>query len=33
MASDLRGSACPVLAWLVAEGTPTVSRIYHLARA
>ena len=32
MASDLRGSACLVLAGLVAEGTTTVSRVYHLDR-
>jgi UDP-N-acetylglucosamine 1-carboxyvinyltransferase len=32
MASDLRASACLVLAGLVAKGTTTVSRIYHLER-
>ncbi len=32
MASDLRASAALVLAGLVAEGTTTVSRIYHLDR-
>jgi len=32
MASDLRASASLVLAGLVAEGTTTVSRIYHLER-
>ncbi len=32
MASDLRGSASLVLAGLAAEGTTTVSRIYHLDR-
>jgi len=32
MASDLRGSACLVLAGLVAQGTTTVSRVYHLDR-
>ncbi len=32
MASDLRGSACLVLAGLVAEGTTTLSRVYHLDR-
>ncbi|MHC4448073.1 MAG: hypothetical protein ACYSXF_09890, partial [Planctomycetota bacterium] len=32
MASDLRGSACLVLAGLVAEGPTTVSRVYHLDR-
>ncbi len=32
MAGDLRGSACLVLAGLVAEGTTTVSRVYHLDR-
>ncbi|MCA9289669.1 MAG: hypothetical protein KDA25_00985, partial [Phycisphaerales bacterium] len=32
MASDLRGSACLVLAGLVAEGTTIVSRVYHLDR-
>jgi UDP-N-acetylglucosamine 1-carboxyvinyltransferase len=32
MASDLRGSACLVLAGLIAEGTTTVSRVYHLDR-
>lgn len=32
MASDLRASACLVLAGLAATGTTTVSRIYHLER-
>lgn len=32
MASDLRASAAMVLAGLVAEGTTTISRIYHLDR-
>jgi UDP-N-acetylglucosamine 1-carboxyvinyltransferase len=32
MASDLRGSACLVLAGLVAEGETVVSRVYHLDR-
>jgi len=32
MASDLRASACLVLAGLVAKGTTGVSRIYHLER-
>jgi len=32
MASDLRASACLVLAGLVAKGKTTVSRIYHLER-
>jgi UDP-N-acetylglucosamine 1-carboxyvinyltransferase len=32
MATDLRASACLVLAGLVAEGTTTVHRIYHLDR-
>ena len=32
MASDLRGSACLVLAGLAAEGTTTVRRVYHLDR-
>ena len=32
MASDLRGSACLVLAGLVAQETTTVSRVYHLDR-
>ena len=32
MASDLRGSASLVLAGLAAEGTTTISRIYHLDR-
>ena len=32
MASDLRASACLVLAGLVAEGETNVSRIYHLDR-
>jgi len=32
MASDLRGSACLVLAGLAAEGETVVSRVYHLDR-
>jgi UDP-N-acetylglucosamine 1-carboxyvinyltransferase len=32
MASDLRASACLVLAGLVAEGETEVSRVYHLDR-
>lgn len=32
MASDLRGSACLVLAALAAEGVTTVNRVYHLDR-
>jgi UDP-N-acetylglucosamine 1-carboxyvinyltransferase len=32
MATDLRASACLVLAGLVAEGTTLVDRIYHLDR-
>lgn len=32
MASDLRASACLVLAGLVAEGETSVSRVYHLDR-
>lgn len=32
MASDLRGSACLILAGLVAKGETTVSRVYHLDR-
>jgi UDP-N-acetylglucosamine 1-carboxyvinyltransferase len=32
MATDLRASACLVLAGLVAEGTTEVSRVYHLDR-
>ncbi len=32
MASDLRASACLVLAGLVAEGTTRISRVYHLDR-
>jgi UDP-N-acetylglucosamine 1-carboxyvinyltransferase len=32
MASDLRASACLVIAGLAAEGTTTVSRVYHLDR-
>lgn len=32
MASDLRASACLVLAGLAAEGTTTVNRVYHLDR-
>ena len=32
MASDLRASAALVLAALVAEGTTTVNRVYHIDR-
>jgi UDP-N-acetylglucosamine 1-carboxyvinyltransferase len=32
MATDLRASACLVLAGLAAEGTTVVDRIYHLDR-
>jgi UDP-N-acetylglucosamine 1-carboxyvinyltransferase len=32
MASDLRASACLVLAGLVGRGKTAVSRIYHLER-
>ena len=32
MASDLRASAALVIAALVAEGTTTISRIYHMDR-
>ena len=32
MASDLRASACLVLAGLAAQGETTVSRVYHLDR-
>lgn len=32
MASDLRASACLVLAGLAADGTTTISRVYHLDR-
>jgi UDP-N-acetylglucosamine 1-carboxyvinyltransferase len=32
MATDLRASACLVLAGLIAEGETTVHRIYHLDR-
>jgi UDP-N-acetylglucosamine 1-carboxyvinyltransferase len=32
MATDLRASACLVLAGLVARGKTTVDRIYHLDR-
>jgi UDP-N-acetylglucosamine 1-carboxyvinyltransferase len=32
MATDLRASACLVLAGLVAEGTTEISRVYHLDR-
>jgi UDP-N-acetylglucosamine 1-carboxyvinyltransferase len=32
MATDLRASACLILAGLVAEGTTTISRIYHIDR-
>jgi len=32
MATDLRASACLVLAGLVAKGETTINRIYHLDR-
>jgi UDP-N-acetylglucosamine 1-carboxyvinyltransferase len=32
MATDLRASACLVLAGLVAQGETTIDRIYHLDR-
>ena len=32
MATDLRASACLVIAGLMAEGTTTIDRIYHLDR-
>ena len=32
MATDLRASACLVIAGLVAEGETTIERIYHLDR-
>jgi UDP-N-acetylglucosamine 1-carboxyvinyltransferase len=32
MATDLRASACLVIAGLVAEGSTTIDRIYHLDR-
>jgi len=32
MATDLRASACLVIAGLMAEGETTVDRIYHLDR-
>ena len=32
MASDLRASACLVLAGLAAQGETTISRVYHLDR-
>lgn len=32
MATDLRASACLILAGLVAEGSTTISRIYHIDR-
>jgi UDP-N-acetylglucosamine 1-carboxyvinyltransferase len=32
MATDLRASACLVVAGLVAEGETTIDRIYHLDR-
>jgi len=32
MATDLRASAALVLAGMIAEGTTTVSRIYHIDR-
>jgi UDP-N-acetylglucosamine 1-carboxyvinyltransferase len=32
MATDLRASACLVIAGLIAEGDTTIDRIYHLDR-
>ena len=32
MATDLRASACLVIAGLVAEGATTIDRVYHLDR-
>jgi UDP-N-acetylglucosamine 1-carboxyvinyltransferase len=32
MATDLRASACLVLAGLVAQGDTTVDRVYHIDR-
>jgi UDP-N-acetylglucosamine 1-carboxyvinyltransferase len=32
MATDLRASACLVIAGLVADGSTTIDRIYHLDR-
>jgi UDP-N-acetylglucosamine 1-carboxyvinyltransferase len=32
MATDLRASACLVIAGLIAQGTTTIGRIYHLDR-
>jgi len=32
MATDLRASACLVIAGLVAEGATSIDRIYHLDR-
>ena len=32
MASDLRASACLIVAGLVAEGETTIDRAYHIAR-
>jgi UDP-N-acetylglucosamine 1-carboxyvinyltransferase len=32
MATDLRASACLILAGLVAEGQTEISRVYHLDR-
>lgn len=32
MATDLRASACLVIAGLIAEGQTTIDRIYHLDR-
>jgi UDP-N-acetylglucosamine 1-carboxyvinyltransferase len=32
MATDLRASACLVLAGLVADGDTTVDRVYHIDR-
>jgi UDP-N-acetylglucosamine 1-carboxyvinyltransferase len=32
MATDLRASACLVIAGLMAEGQTTIDRIYHLDR-
>jgi UDP-N-acetylglucosamine 1-carboxyvinyltransferase len=32
MATDLRASACLILAALVAEGTSVIHRVYHIDR-
>jgi UDP-N-acetylglucosamine 1-carboxyvinyltransferase len=32
MATDLRASACLILAGLVAEGTTVIQRVYHIDR-